>query len=241
MKIITFDSLPSTSTYIRQNINTIEDGCYIVAKTQSCGRGRSGNSWLSSKDNLMFSFKIKLDNNQSLITLLVGVCVKNTLNKITKSNNFLIKWPNDIILNNKKVCGILCEHVKKGSQSNIIIGIGINVNQMDFDETIESKATSLKKVYSQDFDNNKILECFDKCFNEEFDKLKNNNELAIQNIINEVRATNYLLNKTFVISNDINNKYKCIGITDEGLLECIDENEQIRTFNSGEISLSSIY
>ena len=242
MNKIIFDILPSTSTYIRENMSIIDDNCYVVAKMQSSGRGRSGKSWLSKEGNLMFSFKIKLDRGQSLITLLAGVAVKEAIDKITNKSDTLIKWPNDVMINDKKVCGILCENIKNNNESKIIIGIGINVNQIYFDSSIKEKASSLINIYHKEFDCDILLTYFDEIFSKYLAKFKTDLANTKKHLINAIRQNNYLLNKEFLItSGEKNNKYKCVDITEDGLLDCINENGNRIQFNSGEISLTSTY
>lgn len=237
-----FETISSTSQYIKENINSIENMKYIVAINQTNGHGRRGNAWFSSTDNLMFSFKLspdKLSNEKCpLITLAVGLAVRNTLSKISYNDSFLIKWPNDIIINDKKIAGIICEGIFCNCYS-MIIGIGINVNQINFDKEIKYKATSLKLQFNKDYSKDEILEVF----NEEFLNIYNNllnDDLSFINLINKY---NYLKNKIVNINNEnyLNKDFECIKINNDGTLFLKDDKEKFISINSNEVTLKTIY
>lgn len=242
MKIIEFECLPSTSQYIKDNLNLIEDNVYVIARNQTNGRGRTGNSWISSKDNLMFSFKINPNKinvcDYPLITLLTGLAVRNTLSYISSCDDFVIKWPNDIIYDNKKICGIIAEGIFKDNNS-IIIGIGINVNQDIFCEELKNKATSLKIVFKKSFDKNDILEKFD----EEFRLLYKSFENHDKSFIETINDYNYLKEKEVLINNEEyeNKTFVCMHINSNGNLVLRDENNNLVEINSIEVTLKNIY
>ena len=119
----------------------------FLAKSQINGRGRLSREWISKKNDgiymsVLFNTNFKTDNIPFL-SVIAGLSVCKAINNFTDNKSF-IKWPNDIIINNKKVCGILLESkIYSSNLSSIILGIGINVNNKYFDKTIESKATSI--------------------------------------------------------------------------------------------------
>ena len=129
LKKYLFKSVTSTNDVA---IKKIKDGIssgLIVAKKQTRGRGRYGNKWIYLKNNLFMSVFFNLGNNISLIKLTSTSChiVKKSLVKLL-NKKIMIKRPNDILINNKKVCGILQETVFFKNKKFAIIGIGINVN-----------------------------------------------------------------------------------------------------------------
>jgi len=125
--------------------NGATEGTMVIAGTQTAGRGRLSRTWLSPEGSLAMSviFKPALKNLPKLI-MIASLAVVKTIRQVTGLKS-QIKWPNDVMLKGKKVCGILIENEVKGSQVNFaIIGIGINVNfnPLDFPE-IADIATSL--------------------------------------------------------------------------------------------------
>jgi BirA family biotin operon repressor/biotin-[acetyl-CoA-carboxylase] ligase len=145
---ITFlDSIDSTNNYTANlvNENKIENGQVIMADFQGEGRGQRGAQWHSERGmNLLVSFFLQLDNmsvkNQSLIAKYVTVSIFESL--LTLGLIPKIKWPNDILIEEKKICGILIENQFSGNKiKSSIIGFGLNVNQEKFDL---EKVTSLR-------------------------------------------------------------------------------------------------
>ena len=117
----------------------------IVSEKQTKGRGTMGKKWISKKGNLFFSVFFKIDQtkiNFKQFAILNAYLIKNILKKFTRSK-IDIKWPNDILLNSKKVCGILQEVLKIQEKTFLIIGIGVNTN---FSPKIKNyESISLKK------------------------------------------------------------------------------------------------
>lgn len=163
--LIFFDEIDSTNDYLKENIDSLFEGAVVVSKSQTKGRGRRGNSWENGNgDSIFLSVLLKPTvkiNASARISLVSALSVSNAL-KFTNLP-IKIKWPNDIIINNKKVGGILTEVVsyktEDGFLDGLIIGIGINVNNMNFSTSISKTATSLKleSVEQKDFDLSKIV------------------------------------------------------------------------------------
>lgn len=135
------ESVDSTNSYLKRIIkeNELYSGMSVMAKVQTSGRGRLGRSWLSTEgDTLCMSVAVKNSYAEGF-TLLVALAVYEALKPFCGNNNLQVKWPNDIICTNKKLCGILCERVGEYT----VIGVGINVNDESFPQEIEYKATSM--------------------------------------------------------------------------------------------------
>lgn len=147
-KIIRLNTVDSTNNYTANLLKErkIEHGTVILADEQTSGKGQRGASWFSKAgENLLLSVYVVPDNlsveQQVVLTHFASVCLVEILRKIGLSVK--IKWPNDIYINDHKIAGILIENtISAGKISNSIIGIGINVNQVDFDDIV---ATSIKK------------------------------------------------------------------------------------------------
>ena len=116
----------------------------IITDYQKSGRGRRNNKWISTPgDNLTFSLVLKENNAKKLhlLSILCGVAIVDGIRKFTNIDCSL-KWPNDIILNKKKVGGILIETKKNNNDTYAVIGIGLNINQEEIPKNLKSIASS---------------------------------------------------------------------------------------------------
>lgn len=146
--IIYYDAVDSTNTVAKRlGKEPGRHGVLVLAESQSAGRGRMGREWDSPKNegiwmSLILQPAIDICN-ASMLTLIAALAVNRGIRNVTKLNSF-IKWPNDIIINGKKVCGILTEmSTTKDMLECIVVGIGINVSNNNFDRELRDKATSL--------------------------------------------------------------------------------------------------
>ena len=162
MLIIKLDATDSTNSYLRALSlhNNLEDFTTVVAKTQTNGRGQMGASWESSGGmNLTFSVLKNFKEVEIPYPFYISMVVSLAIYKALKDLNIprlSIKWPNDILSENKKICGVLIENViKKNNLDHSILGIGLNVNQIYFDNL--PKASSLKLITGQNFNLDELL------------------------------------------------------------------------------------
>ena len=135
----------------------------ITAKRQTAGRGRRGRQWISHTGNLFFSQLISTDIDISKLTFITSVSIAETLSDLTNGLTIGIKWPNDVLVNNKKICGILIEQADNG---NVIIGVGVNLKSHPDNRDIIYPTTDLASLgfsisckdflqnYLSKFDNN---------------------------------------------------------------------------------------
>jgi BirA family biotin operon repressor/biotin-[acetyl-CoA-carboxylase] ligase len=151
-KITRFSSLASTNDYAKLVLSTLQEGTVIIADRQIAGKGRCHRYWFSPHGGLWFSVILK-PKNQSITSLLIGVVLCDVLKTLAVEPR--IKWPNDILINSKKVAGVLIEIV----QDTVIVGIGLNVNVVVFPGSLDAKATSLLLETGRKFDKEKILHC----------------------------------------------------------------------------------
>ena len=145
LKIFKFEKIDSTSTYASKLINEITDDFVVIANEQTQGRGRLGNTFVSPIGGVYFTLAIneKKINNVELIAFYVGVSIVSFF-KNNYNVNLNIKWVNDLIYDNKKVGGILCERkLNINNDFFILIGIGINVNQKYLSDEIKDFAISI--------------------------------------------------------------------------------------------------
>ena len=145
-QILRFDSLPSTNLEAaRRAIEGAEEGLCVVASEQTAGRGRLQRQWISPKGaGLYFSVVLRPRIPQSswpLITLAAALAVHDALLEALSLNTD-IKWPNDVLANKRKLCGILAETVETAQGRAVVLGIGINLTSSAFPPEVDEFATS---------------------------------------------------------------------------------------------------
>lgn len=180
MKIIKLDAIDSTNSYLKKLLNkkTLDDLTVVVSKHQTQGRGRNGNIW-SNKPSLNLAFSIykrfsdfEIDK-KFMLNVISSISVYETLKKYNLFD-LTIKWPNDIMTEDKKISGILIENNIRGKKiKHSVIGIGININQSKFKNlpnatsifietgklnSVETIACELQKILEKNFDLFKINE-----------------------------------------------------------------------------------
>ena len=147
-KIIYYEQIDSTNTKISElAAEGAEHGTVVSAGRQTAGKGRRGRAWDSSNaDNVYMSILLrpKFETARApMLTLVMAYSVAKVL-RMRGFADTQIKWPNDLVLSGKKVCGILTEmHLKGTAIGYVVIGVGVNVNTPSFSEELVDKATSL--------------------------------------------------------------------------------------------------
>lgn len=138
-------------------------GILVVADSQTGGKGRLGRSFYSPKGKgVYFSVAYELNGNEKhidLISSVAGLAVRDSIYNIF-GLDAKIKWPNDILVNDKKICGILCEIINENNKPKyVIIGIGVNVEKCEFPEELQYTATSIGNEYrgETELDHNEIV------------------------------------------------------------------------------------
>lgn len=231
MKQIHFESLDSTNAYLKDNYETLEDLTFVSCNKQTQGRGRNDRIWQSDDNNLLFSLLIKdkrLFCQNKTISILSAYSVLQVL-KEYGINDVSIKWPNDVYVGDKKICGILLQAISKKELDCLIIGIGINVNQKTFNE--EYHATSISCVLGKDIDLSKFKQDIYIKLAEDLDKLLNGYDYY-----QEIIKYDYLRNKeAYALINNERKLIKVKGINKDYTL-CVISNESEYNLNSGEIS-----
>lgn len=188
--IIWLDSVDSTNEEARRHIDEFDNLSVLSVMSQSCGRGQRGNSWLSEPGkNLLFSIVLKYSDglgdtdltppvqayDQFVISQLTSLAVVDLL----ASHGIVarIKWPNDIYVGDRKICGMLIENAVRGKRLHTsIIGIGLNVNQRNFDVNLPNPTSMILAreentgMDSEAFDLNELLEEFMDIFTEYLDR-----------------------------------------------------------------------
>ncbi len=147
-EIVIMKTVDSTNEEIKRRAQkNAASGIVVISRSQTAGRGRLGRNWVSSEGGIYFSILLRPElppNDVSGITLAAGLGVCIAIRKFT-GLDAMIKWPNDVIIGNKKVCGILTEMTAQTDMVDfVVMGIGVNVLNDSFPEEISNKATSLK-------------------------------------------------------------------------------------------------
>lgn len=160
---IHFDTIDSTNTWAKKNAETLDQNelTCITAQEQTAGRGRFDRKWISPKgENIYATFYFCLPLDCSFIANL-GQILSLSCVSVLKKKGFAaqIKWPNDILLDGKKVAGILCETVCFEDRIGIVLGVGININmRQELLDTIDQPATSLAQLSGQTWALEQVLE-----------------------------------------------------------------------------------
>ena len=240
-KVIHFDTIASTNDYAKEIANKVNGGTLVISEQQTKGKGRLGRVWQSkSGDGIWMSLIIKPKiepYRASFITLVAGASLVKALNNLGVEVS--IKWPNDIILNNKKLCGILTELSAEMERVNyVIIGLGINVKTMTFPDVIKEKATSL---YKEGYKIPRVDIVRQFCI--EFEKMYKAYILDgnKKDTLDICRKYSAVINKqVYIIKNNKKELVKCIDISENGNLIIKERNGQLKEIISGEISIRGV-
>lgn len=244
-EVLYFDTIDSTNTKAQELAEKgYPSGTLVVADKQESGKGRRGRSWVSpSGTGIFMTLMIKPDinpNNASMLTLVAALAVAKAITSVT-GEEALIKWPNDIVVNSKKVCGILTEmNAQFDYINNIVVGIGINVHNESFPEEISQMASSLMiEAGGKRFHRAQIIAETMSYFEQYYDTF-----LKTQDLSALVREYDELLvnrNKSVRVL-DPKEPFdgKAMGITPKGEL-IVDTWESRKLVSSGEVSVRGIY
>ena len=162
-QIFRLESVPSTNSYVSERIQTLDNLSVVLARCQSEGRGQRGNRWEARPgENLTFSVLLKFPKDrlevrqQMRLTALSTVALRDCLR-----DDFgipaVIKWPNDLYVRDRKICGILIENGLSGRWiTHSILGIGLNVNQTEWDPSLLNP-TSMRRISGKSYDLDEVL------------------------------------------------------------------------------------
>lgn len=145
------DCVDSTNLVLRRMADEAADGTAVAALAQSAGRGRSGRSFLSPEGGLYLSMLLRPQLNASELPTLTAVAAVAVCRAIEAlcAVRCGIKWPNDVVLQGKKICGILVESIWKDDRPCAIVGIGVNANTDAFPEELREIAGSIRQLTGQ--------------------------------------------------------------------------------------------
>ena len=218
------------------------EGTLALAEFQSAGRGRLGRSWeVPEGTSVMMSILLRPKFEPQYaptLTLVMGMAVA----KAVKSLGFdvSIKWPNDVVVSHKKICGILTEMgVRDGKIDYAVIGVGINVNIKEFPEEMADKATSLYLESGKEFDRSQIPGLVMEAFEEYYEKFAATCDLSGLKEEYESILANY--NQPVRVLAKEPYEGVARGITDGGELLVEKTDGTIATVSAGEVSVRGLY
>ena len=241
MRIIKLDAIDSTNSYLRRlcNAGDVEDCTVAVANYQTEGRGQMGTQWNSqASKNLMVSvFKdvsyLHLEHH-FFISIVISLSILKALQGFN-IKNLKVKWPNDILSENKKIGGILIENVIKKTKMNAsIIGFGINVNQTKFHHL--PQASSLRLISGRVFDVDEILQAILSRLEHHFELLEQRQFKALRtayesHLFRKNKPSTFRDNDGSLFSGYVK------GVSNSGNLQVLVEDGVIREFDMKAIAL----
>ena len=242
-KVYYHDTIDSTNISAKAIAHDEDEGTIIVAEEQTQGRGRLGRHWESpKKKGIYFSLILKPQvppMKVAKLTLLGAAAVYLALDEM--GINSEIKWPNDIVINGKKVCGILTEMSSELNMINhVIMGIGVNVNleETDIPEDLQHKATSLKLESKGQVDRKMLLATILNKFENLYVLFKDDGEIS--QAIEICRDNSAVIGKEVQVINGSTQRLgKVLDINEEGEL-LVEFDGKLETVFSGEISIRGI-
>lgn len=236
--IIHFDTIDSTNDYAKQIATKEKEGTVVISEEQTKGKGRLGRNWYSKLgEGIWMSIILKpnmIPYKAPFITLIAGASIAKSLNEL--GINTTIKWPNDVIINGKKICGILTELSAEIERINhIVLGIGINVKTIDFSPEISDIATSLQKEgynLSRVDIVKMILEEFEKLY---IEYVENNNKKETIDICRKYSAV--IGKEIYAIKGENKELVTCLNLDENGNLIVKKRDGNVTQIMSGEISI----
>ena len=220
-----------------------ENGTVVVTQYQTAGRGRRGNTWISPVGNCYFSLLLRpeiLAERASMLTLVTALALAKTIRQVTDLET-MIKWPNDIVVNGKKLCGILTESSTDLANIHyVVVGIGINCNQTEFSKEIAEMATSIRLETGIEVNRSKLLGTFLSMFETYYETFLETEDLS--KMLEDYN--NLLVNRgreVKIIEKEKERILTAVGIDENGGLLVEDKQGKQETIISGEVSVRGLY
>ena len=241
MHIVKLHTTDSTNDYLKSlaKEQKLEEDTVVWALEQTNGRGQMGTKWSSEAGkNLTFSVFRKIQqitiDQQFYALMAASLAVKDVLKKLL-IKDVSVKWPNDILSDKKKICGILIENViKKGELNAMVLGVGLNVNQTVWEQA--PRATSIKTLTGIHFDLQEILNLLLEQFHHYVKMLLDGD---LETIKKDYEAYLFRKDKPSTFLNVNKEQFVGIiqGVTDQGKLILLEEDDVINTYDLKEIEL----
>jgi BirA family biotin operon repressor/biotin-[acetyl-CoA-carboxylase] ligase len=236
-----FEELESTNTYLKKlPSEKIEHGLFCLTDHQTHGRGQYERKWESGKEkNLTFSIVLTPADvgRFHVLTLACALAIVEKLNEFLNASCAAIKWPNDIILNDKKTGGILTETVFSGNTfDRLIIGIGLNINQQKFSGELEEVATSVALEKEEDINREQFLADLLNRIEYKYTLWEQQQSSLIKTINRNIIGYGQWVG--LKIDDEVQDElYKLLGIDENGVLLMLNRDGGIDSFSYEQIQL----
>lgn len=240
-----YDTIDSTNTEGKRLYQAgLRQAALIVAKEQTKGKGRRGRTWASPKDEGIFMSLLlmpDIDPTQaSMLTLVAGLAVCQAIEALMAIKP-MIKWPNDIVVEGRKVGGILTEmSAEMDYVHHVIVGMGINANQSTFHESIVDMAVSLKQICGQPVNRPALIGRITEHFEALYNRFIEEGDLSFMTKAYNERCINVGA-QLKVISRQGDTLGTGLGICPSGTLQIRQADGTITEVNAGEVSVRGLY
>jgi BirA family transcriptional regulator, biotin operon repressor / biotin---[acetyl-CoA-carboxylase] ligase len=238
--IYRFDKVDSTNSHLlKLGVEGFPEGTVVVADEQTAGRGRFGRNWEAEPQvNVLSSLLVRPNFLQGdeifVLTFAAAVSVAEAIEDVT-SIRCGLKWPNDVLLDNKKVCGILLESSFDSNRlSHVVLGIGLNVNQQSFSPAISSGATSLRLFTGKKFDRDELLFAILTNFSSSYESLRRRD---FYSVMKKWRDRSVMFGKNVAVSlagKTIEGVYD--DVADDGAL-VLRTDDGLKKFTAGDVTI----
>lgn len=237
-----FDQLDSTNTYAKKlSREQVSQGLLCITDNQLKGRGQYDRGWESEPGkNLTFTliFIPGLGSRFHVLALACGLSLVECLQDLSGNDECAcIKWPNDVLFNGKKVAGLLTESIFTGDKVNrLLIGFGINVNQTVFSDVNQQTATSIMNETGREISRENLLAELINRIENKYAQWHTHNDELLKSINRAFQGYGQRV-KLKIDGTVREDKYKFIGISDEGSLLVLDKEDGIESFAYEQIRL----
>lgn len=227
----------SSNTYLLDNKTNLKNGTVFLTEFQHNGKGRLKRPWHSNKgQNLTFSILLNeniSEYNTNYINLAASLAVSSAIENLYQLKTIL-KWPNDVLVEKKKISGILLESTSKlNSIEQIVVGIGINVNQTKFVGDFRIQPTSIKFELKKEVNRERLLSEILNSFEEYIEQSKDNSKL----FLDEWRDRCRMIGEHVTVETSIEKKFGIFYDIDSNGLMILKSGDKIEKINTGDIAI----
>ncbi len=232
-------ALPSTNSYVKKlDAENVDHGTVVLTDNQRSGRGQYDRVWESEPgQNLTFSmaFKPGLAEGFHVLTMACALALVEQLREIEREACAFIKWPNDVLLNNKKVAGLLTEAVFLGNKlDRLVIGIGLNVNQETYRADLAGKATSIRLETGKKTSREYFLSCLLPRIEYKYDLWLRKTSGLLRRVNRKIEGYGKWIGLS-VNGEEKANPYKLLGVNESGRLVVLNKEGGLESFSYEQI------